>query len=208
MRDYMLGHLSDAVLVRDLKDLVVRDRETTASLLAHLAEVDARRLYAPAGYSSMFAYCCGELHFSEDAAYKRIQAARAARRFPQLLTAIAEGRLHLTGAGLLAPHLTEANVDQFLEAASHRGKSDIEEWLATQPGLRGLAVGSGPRALARASDFSTIRPITQLAPAQVGEGEFQIPFGGPEQPLSEEEGLGQRLRKPGQRGHGTCAGAS
>jgi hypothetical protein len=36
-------------------------------------------LYAPAGYPSMFKYCVDELHLSEDAAYKRIQVARADR---------------------------------------------------------------------------------------------------------------------------------
>jgi len=43
---HSLTHLSDQVLLRDLATLVGRDRTTTAELLAHLAEVDARRLYA------------------------------------------------------------------------------------------------------------------------------------------------------------------
>lgn len=166
MRDYTLGHISDAVLLRDLKSLIARDREATATLLAHIAEVDARRLYAPAGYSSMFTYCVQELHFSEDAAYKRIQVARAGRRFPQLLDAVVEGRVHLTGAGLLAPHLTAANVDHFIEAATHRGKSEIEEWLAAQSTSRGLV---------RSSE-SSICPIPQLAPAQVRGADVPIPF--------------------------------
>ena len=40
-------------------------------LLADIAEFDARKLYRPAGYSSMFAYCVGSLHRSEDG---RVQA--------------------------------------------------------------------------------------------------------------------------------------
>src|SRR5512143_4345271 len=102
----MLSQLSDAVLLRDLTALVARDRLTTARILAHIAEVDARRLYAPAGYPSMFAFCVEELRLSEDAAYKRIRAARVARQFPALFEAVAEGRLHLTVVCLLAPHLT------------------------------------------------------------------------------------------------------
>ena len=39
-----LTHLSDPTLLRDLTALVAQDRVTTATLLAHLAEVDARRL--------------------------------------------------------------------------------------------------------------------------------------------------------------------
>ncbi|HET9253069.1 MAG TPA: HNH endonuclease, partial [Candidatus Eisenbacteria bacterium] len=107
MRDYSLTHLRDDVLLRDLAALIVEERGTMAVVLAHLAEVDARKLFAPLGYSSMFAYCVEELKLTEDAAYKRIQAARAARQFPILFTELAEGRLHLTAVCLLAPHLTE-----------------------------------------------------------------------------------------------------
>jgi hypothetical protein len=77
MRDYSLAHLTDDTLLRDLTALIVRERTSIAEILAHIAEVDDRRLFAPRGYSSMFSYCLEELHFSEDAAAKRIQAARA-----------------------------------------------------------------------------------------------------------------------------------
>jgi hypothetical protein len=161
MQSYTLTHLSDPVLIRDLNALVTRHREGTAQLLAHLAEVDSRRLYVPAGYSSMFGYCVGELRFSEDAAYKRIQAARAARRFPALFSAIAEGRLHLTAVGLLAPHLSSENADELIEIATHRRKFEIEQWLARR----------FPAALAPARIFlPTLRPVPQVAPAQAGTG--------------------------------------
>src|SRR5215831_1400408 len=77
---YSLAHLTDGTLLQNLHSLVAKDRSNTADLLAHIAEVDQRRLYAPAGYPSMKTYCLGELHLSEDAASKRIQAARIARR--------------------------------------------------------------------------------------------------------------------------------
>src|SRR5258708_12887283 len=105
MQNYTLTHVSAAVLHRDLARLVARDRATTAMLLAHIVEVDERKLYRPAGYPSMYAYCVGGLRLSEDAAYKRIQAARVARRFPALLPALAAGNLHLPAICLLPPHL-------------------------------------------------------------------------------------------------------
>ncbi|HET7497471.1 MAG TPA: hypothetical protein VFM00_04160 [Candidatus Eisenbacteria bacterium] len=129
MHEYVLTHLSDAILLRDLKALVRQDRATTVMLLAHIAEVDSRRLYAPAGYSSMFAYCTEELGLSEDAAYKRIRAARAARRFPVLFKEMAEGRLHMAAVCVLSPHLTSENLEELTQAASHRRKSEVEEWL-------------------------------------------------------------------------------
>ncbi|TMQ63981.1 MAG: hypothetical protein E6K78_10045 [Candidatus Eisenbacteria bacterium] len=106
MNPYALSHVSDGALLRGLTALVARERAATATLLAHLAEVDARRLYLPAAYPSMYAYCLGELHLSEEAAFKRIHAARAARRFPAIFAALAEGRLHLSAVVMLAPHLT------------------------------------------------------------------------------------------------------
>ena len=130
MRAYRLSHLSDRELLRDLAALVARDRTTTAAMLAHIAEVDARRLYVPAGYPSMFEYCVGELHLSEDATLKRIQAARAARQFPAIFTAVAEGKLHLSAVCLLAPHLRAENAAELLGAAAHQSKSEVELLLA------------------------------------------------------------------------------
>src|SRR5262245_51349836 len=87
----------------------------TAGVLAHLAEVDARKLYLPKACSSMHMYCIRVLGLSESAAFKRIAAARAARDFPVLFEAIASGRLHLSAVVLLAPHLTEENVVAVIE---------------------------------------------------------------------------------------------
>src|SRR6267154_6459686 len=109
MRAYSLSHLTDAELLRGLTSLVAQDRTTSASLLAHIAEFDTRRLYLPAAYPSTYAYCVHELHLSEDAAYKRIQAARVAREFPAIFEAVADGRLHLSAMVLLTPYLTPEN---------------------------------------------------------------------------------------------------
>ena len=134
MRPYSLRHLSDTSLLYDLKALVARDRATTAALLAHIAEVDQRRLYAAAGFPSMLAYCVEELRLSEDAAYKRITAARAARKFPALFTLVAEGRLHLTAIGSLAPHLTPESAERLLAEAVGLSKSDLELMLVKRFG--------------------------------------------------------------------------
>ncbi|MBZ0232428.1 MAG: hypothetical protein K8M05_08880, partial [Deltaproteobacteria bacterium] len=130
MRAFTLRHVPDDTLLADLAALVATDRHTTAALLAHLAEVEHRGLYLPAACSSMFVYATRVLGFSEDAALKRIRAARVARRFPLIFEAIANGRLHVTGVVMLAPHLTEANVEAVLAAAAHRTKAELEELVA------------------------------------------------------------------------------
>jgi 5-methylcytosine-specific restriction endonuclease McrA len=127
---YSLSHLTDSVLLRDLTTLCRRDRATTAVLLAHLAEVDARKLYLPAAYPSMLLYCVHELRLSEDAALKRIRAARTARQFPAIFEAVAEGRLHLAAVVLLTPFLTKDNAEELLASAVGRTRSELELLLA------------------------------------------------------------------------------
>ena len=51
------SQLSDAELVCEVIHFARRERDATAHLVAHLAELDARRLYLGAGFSSLFAYC-------------------------------------------------------------------------------------------------------------------------------------------------------
>ncbi len=162
MRVYSLAHLGDRELLSALASLVARDRATSAALLAHIAEVDARRLYLPAAHPSMFSYCVEELRLSEDAAYKRIQAARVARQFPALFELLAEGRLHLSGVVLLAPHLTPENSDELLRAAAGKRKSEIEELLAQRFPRSELLP------LVQALPAVAPRPHQQLAPGQVG----------------------------------------
>jgi 5-methylcytosine-specific restriction endonuclease McrA len=172
MKSYSLSHLSDHTLMRDLAALVARDRVTTAELLAHIAEVDARQLYRPAAYPSMFAYCVGELRLSEDAAAKRIQAARVARRFPALFDALAQGRLHLSAVGLLAPHLSQDTVNELLAAATHKSKAAIEQLLAERfprPDVLAWAGALPVLSAPGSADQQAPGPVDdQLAPERVG----------------------------------------
>ena len=77
--------LTDGELLAQVTRAAKQERAATAHLIALLAEVDARRLYLGEGYSSLFTYCTQALHLSEHAAYGRIEAARAARRFPVVM---------------------------------------------------------------------------------------------------------------------------
>jgi hypothetical protein len=127
-----LAKLPAAELLAALRRLVADDHHLTADLVAHLGEVDSRRLYLQAACPSMFSYCVDILHFSEDQAFKRIRAARAARDFPAILSLLASGQLHLSGVALLAPHLTHDNHLELLGAASGMSKRQIEELLAAR----------------------------------------------------------------------------
>jgi hypothetical protein len=99
-------NLDDRQLLTEVQRLVRYERAATAALIASLVELDARKLYLGEGCSSLFTYCTQILHLSEHAAYHRIAAARASRRFPLVLDLLASGAITLTATGLLAPHLT------------------------------------------------------------------------------------------------------
>jgi hypothetical protein len=125
-----LGGLPNGQLLDRVRELVRRGNAVEAELLAHLAEIDARRLYLEEGCSSMFTYCQRVLHFAEGVAYKRILAARAARRHPQVLEALRSGDLHLTAVSLLAPKLDASNCVELIRAARHLGTDEIKRMLA------------------------------------------------------------------------------
>jgi hypothetical protein len=125
-----LARLSDAELVGRLKGLVARERHATAQVVAHLAEMDTRDVHLREGYDSLFVYCRDALGLSEAEAYNRIEAARAARRFPVILEMLTGGVIHLTAVRLLAAHLTADNHRDVLESARGKRKLDVEKIVA------------------------------------------------------------------------------
>jgi len=125
-----LQSLPDDELLRSLEALVAHSRRIEADLVAHIGEVDQRRLYARFAFSSMFDYCTRGLHLSEAGAYRRITVARAARQHPMLLPMLRDGRLHLSAMAALVSKLTPTNRDAVLARATHASKRQVEELLA------------------------------------------------------------------------------
>ena len=126
----LLSSLSDEELLNRLSALLKASRRVESVLIAHIGEVDARRLYAREATQSMFAYCVERLHLSEPEAYLRIAVGRAARDHPLILAMLADGRLHLSGVAKLIPHLTRENAPMLLERAAGCSKRRIEEMVA------------------------------------------------------------------------------
>jgi hypothetical protein len=122
--------LSDDQLLSALADVVGQVRRDESSLVAHIAEVDFRRLYARHACSSMFVYSTRILHLAEGEAFRRIRVARASRRHPVLLEMLADGRLHVSGIAVLLRILTVENRDRLLSLAVHKTKRHIEKLVA------------------------------------------------------------------------------
>lgn len=169
-------HLTDSELITEIGRLGGVERAATVALIAHLAEFDARRLFEGLGFSSTFKYCMVELRLSEDAAFNRIEAARAARRYPLVLEMLESGALSPTTARMIARRLTPENHEQVLAAASGRSKQDVELLLAgvfPQPDVRSsirpLRSASGTGAIGAAS--ATANDVAQ---ASTEEGLVQL----------------------------------
>jgi hypothetical protein len=131
-----LKSVRDEDLPRQLFQLVKQSRGVEAEVVAHIGEVELRRLYAQAACSSMFEYCRRVLFLRENEAYLRITVARAARENPVLLEMLRDGRLHLSGIARLAPHLTQQNSEAVLKRAcgmSHRGIRELVSELEPRP---------------------------------------------------------------------------
>ena len=178
----LLKSISDDELLWRLDQLLQKSRRVESELVAHIGEVDERRLYAREACSSMFTYCTEVLRMSEAEAYLRIRVARASRKHPVLLTMLEDGRIHLTGAAKLSPYLTETNREMVLSRAVHKSKARIEELVAeispkpdVAPAIRKLPaspnVQTTPAAQLRpdavvSPRLAGPRPMTPLAPAR------------------------------------------
>jgi hypothetical protein len=184
-RERPLRSVPDDELLHRLSDLLRQSRHDEADLVAHIGEVDERRLYAREASPSMFAHCTEVLHLSEAEAYLRITAARASRERPVLLQMLRAGHLHLSGIAKLVPHLTQENASTLLRRASHRSKRQILELIAEvapRPDVSAVmrrlperrapapAAPEGAATASAASRESAVAPQDELRPDRVGLG--------------------------------------
>ena len=122
--------VSDDTLLRGLFETLKKTRHCEADLVAYIAEVDARQLYAREASPSMFAWCTERLDLTEQATYVRITVARASREHPELLTMLRDGRLNLSNIARLAPHLTPGNRRAVLKRAAGMTQRQVKELIA------------------------------------------------------------------------------
>ncbi len=127
---YCLKKRSDESLIASTKTLVAKRSQLAAELLAHIAEVEARKLHVKLAYPSMFKFCVEALGLSGSMAYKYIGVARAARQYEAIFPMVAAGELHLSAAIMLVPHLTDDNWDDLLQAAAGKSKRQVEQIIA------------------------------------------------------------------------------
>ena len=91
------------------------------------------------------------LNLSEGAVPARIHVANVSRRFLELLVALAETRISLTVASLLAAHVSEDNVDKLISDCAGMTRKETEEYIVTlrpkpvfEPSIRKRPSGRQP----------------------------------------------------------------
>jgi hypothetical protein len=173
-----LATLSNEELLSDLHSLVGQGRVVLARLLAHLGEVEERRLDLASACSSLFDFCVRRLGMGDDEACRRVAAARLVRRFPVALGMIERGEIHLTSFLLLRDHLTNENHAELLGAARGLSKNEVQHLLAARfprpdaPCLvRPLAAGptlspqaTGTASAAPPSPFLSVSSASRIEP--------------------------------------------
>jgi 5-methylcytosine-specific restriction endonuclease McrA len=153
------------------------ERNLQVEFLLHLVEFDARRAWAEAGYGSLWAYCLEVLHLREGATYRRIEAMKLLRRFPSIEGPLREGKLCLTTAILLAPVLSDENLEELVARAAFLSKADTERLVVSirpcvppKDGIRRIPAHAGaaaPAAATLAPDAAPVDPaaVTPAPPA-------------------------------------------
>ena len=124
------SHLNDDALLLDAKSTARLGSHVTARLITRIAEIGKRRLFLREGHGSLKVYCIRELGLCDEAAEKRITAAHITDRFPAVLMALADNRLHLTAVLMLGRHLTSANAEDLVAAATGKTRFEIATELA------------------------------------------------------------------------------
>lgn len=125
--------LSDDQIRNRFARLARTERKITAAVVEYISEISRRDLHLQWGYPSLFEFLTREMGYSESAAYRRIQAARALAQIPEIKNALVDGSLKLSQVSQVQTALRkeeqatgekiplEARIDLFGEVAGKSG---------------------------------------------------------------------------------------
>ncbi len=141
--------ITNIEIVESLKSKVAAESKLLVEILNLLEKVRDRRIYTEYGYSSLFDFCTKELHYSEGAAMRRIQALKLQVQSPVIKKLIhkklEEGSLNLSQLGAVAKlerseNLSTSQICTAILASSTASARDadkvIREQLNLQPAPR------------------------------------------------------------------------
>jgi 5-methylcytosine-specific restriction endonuclease McrA len=120
-----LRTLSDVALLNRINRLTRSERSFTLRVLDCLIEVEWRKLHFAFGYSSMFNFCTSGLGYSGSAAGRRIQAARAIARFPEIRALLFANDVNVCTVSRVARILTPDNKDEILARIRRKSLDEV-----------------------------------------------------------------------------------
>ena len=126
-----LRSLKDKELIFRAERLAKEERELLSKVLYHIREIERRRLFSSLGYKSIFDFSVKKLGYSEDQAYRRVQAARLLQEIPEIEEKINSGELNLTHLSL-AQNLFKSEKKQKKEIPKFK-KLEIFEKISSKP---------------------------------------------------------------------------
>src|SRR5258705_835948 len=125
-----LSRLSPAELTSRLYELRSDERQLLVEFLAHLGELDRRKVAVDLGFPSSFEFCVRHLGLSSSATFRRLTAARLLIRFPILADYLRDGRLGLTTLVVLRDVLCDERLGEILDRASGRTEEEVRALVA------------------------------------------------------------------------------
>jgi hypothetical protein len=105
-------------------------RKVEWQIIEVLQQVEALKIYAKFGKSSLFLYAVEVLGFSESVAYSFISVARKAKQIPELQKAIREQKLSVSKANRIVSTLNSENAKSLVGFASSNSLRDIDREVA------------------------------------------------------------------------------
>ncbi len=94
------------------KNLVLKERALIGEIIAHLAEIETRKLYCDLMYHSLYDYCTEELGYTNDQAYRRISAMRLSKQLPQIKTKLENGSISLSSANMFSTLIKDSKMEK------------------------------------------------------------------------------------------------
>ena len=125
-----LKTLSDNELIGRLRQLVLKERNTTLSILLHLAEVARRGIHLSKGCSTLQEYCVSELGYGESSAWRRVRVARVIKDIPEVYDYMKKGTLTFSALLQVANILKPGNQAELLPRLVGQSKHHIERVVA------------------------------------------------------------------------------
>ena len=106
-----LKRLTNSNLDQNLRKLVATERELLVEILAHIAEVDRRKLHLAMAYPSLFEYLTKHIGYSNGSAQRRIDAARLSNDVPDLGATLESGKINLSQVTLLQKTIRQVQTE-------------------------------------------------------------------------------------------------